>query len=202
MMISPLQAKLLHQLVCIFKPCRVLEIGGFTGYSAIAMGSALSLSSPNAKLISLESNIEHIRLASCYVQKAKLSSVISFIAGSAEDSIEKLHEMQRGKHEMFDFIFLDANKNAYTNYFDLIMRYDLLSDNGIMIVDNVLHWGQVHKEAGYEEAANRQKISKNVRKVASKVHKFNKHVKEDPRVDVVILPLFDGLSIIRKKHVS
>ncbi|CAO3701072.1 unnamed protein product [Rhizopus stolonifer] len=77
------------------------------------------------------------------------------------------------------------------------MKHDLLSDRGIIIADNVLYFGQVHHYGGY--ADENKDASKNIKKMAAKVHLFNEHVAKDPRSELVLLPVFDGLTIIRKK---
>lgn len=109
---------------------------------------------------------------------------------------------------------IDANKSGYIPYFDYIMDHDMLADRGVMIADNgmcimeigedcvthvlqVLFFGQVHRVAGYGEAS--LEASKNILNTAKKAHKFNQHVLSDPRVQVVVLPIFDGVSIIRKR---
>ncbi|KAG0821381.1 hypothetical protein G6F18_012215 [Rhizopus arrhizus] len=97
----------------------------------------------------------------------------------------------------YDFIFLDADKGSYINYYELIMKHNLLSDRGVLVVDNVLFFGQVHGQAGFGHTE--AEVSKNIRKQATKVHNFNAHIAKDPRVELVILPLFDGLTLIRKR---
>jgi caffeoyl-CoA O-methyltransferase len=120
---------------------------------------------------------------------------------------------------------VDADKGGYINYYELIMKHDMLSDHGVIVADNgnlfyhdwlrpkkkvlniqsiiVLYFGQVHKQtATYKEDSNNNiaaEASKNIRKTAAKVHAFNQHVYRDPRVEVVILPVFDGISLIRKQ---
>ncbi|CEP12282.1 hypothetical protein [Parasitella parasitica] len=199
MMVSSLQGKLLHQLVSIFRPQHVLEIGGFTGYSAIAMGSALS---PKATLLSLELDPKCIEFAQTFVNEAQLQDKVKFRQGPAIDSLAYLGQTITSNANKTK---LDADKGGYIQYFDSILKHDLLSEKGILLVDNVLFFGHVYKQAG--QISNQVEIdeekhesaSENINKTALKVHKFNQHVANDHRVESVSLPLFDGLTIIRKK---
>ncbi|KAL9550840.1 hypothetical protein MBANPS3_004547 [Mucor bainieri] len=203
MMVSETQGKLLHQLVSILRPKHVLEIGGFTGYSAIAMGSALT---SKAKLLSLELDPKHIEVAEQFVNQAQLQDKVLFKQGPALDSLTYLGQ-ENPANVQYDLIFLDADKAGYIQYFNAIMEHDLLSDRGVLLVDNVLFFGHVHTQAAdYVSQAskdgdnsNGEEGTKNMRKTALKVHHFNQHVAKDPRVESVMLPVFDGLTIIRKK---
>ncbi|KAI9013869.1 O-methyltransferase-domain-containing protein [Phycomyces nitens] len=194
MMISEIQAKLLHHLVSILRPKKVLEIGTFTGYSAIAMASALG---PNASLITLELDPCHLAVARRFVKEAQLDNKIKFQQGPALESM--LEFMKQTPQPQFDIIFLDADKGGYIKYFDHIMENNLLTENGVIIVDNVLFFGQVHQHAGYEDSEPVQ-VSKNVKKLAKKAYEFNKYVMEDDRVEAVVLPIFDGVTIIRRAN--
>ncbi|OAD73887.1 hypothetical protein PHYBLDRAFT_20432 [Phycomyces blakesleeanus NRRL 1555(-)] len=192
MMISESQAMLLHQLVSILRPKKVLEIGTFTGYSAIAMASALG---PNASLTTLELDPCHLAVARRFVKEARLDKTVEFKQGPALESILEL--VRQTPRPQFDVIFLDADKGGYIKYFNHIMESNLLSDNGVIIADNVLFFGQVHQHAGYDDPETIP-VSKNVKKLAKKAYDFNKYVREDDRVEVVLLPIFDGITIIRK----
>ncbi|KAI9485262.1 MAG: O-methyltransferase-domain-containing protein [Benjaminiella poitrasii] len=194
MMISQTQAKFLHQFIALLRPNRILEIGGFTGYSAIAMGSALQ---PQSKLVSLELDPSHIATAKRFIGMANLQDRIEIKEGPADKSLVAIGE--NPLKTQYDLIFLDADKGGYINYFEIIMKYDLLSNNGVIVADNVLYQSQVHKEAGYEKDELDIKASKKTKKTALKMLEFNKHIASDPRVEMVILPVFDGLSFIRKK---
>ncbi|OBZ90811.1 O-methyltransferase MdmC [Choanephora cucurbitarum] len=194
MMVSQVQSKFLKDLVAMLRPNRVLEIGGFTGYSAVAMASALR---PNSKITSLELEEKHIEVARRHVASANIQNLIEFRQGPA---LESLHELAKEKVQ-YDFIFMDADKGGYVRYFDAIMEHDMLSEQGVLLVDNVLFFGQVHKlvpecnvtKDTYAEG------SKNTKKMAAKVHHFNEHVANDSRVECTILPIFDGITVIRKK---
>ncbi|KAG0941695.1 hypothetical protein G6F30_006105 [Rhizopus arrhizus] len=192
MMITSLQGKLMCQLIKLFRPRNVLEIGGFTGYSAIAMGSGLP---SKAKLTSLELNEKHAKVAEEYIRLAKLQNKIEIKVGPASESIGGVNNKAPGGDN--ELMFFDADKGSYINYYELIMKHNLLSDRGVLVVDNVLFFGQVHGQAGFGHTE--AEVSKNIRKQATKVHNFNAHIAKDPRVELVILPLFDGLTLIRKR---
>ncbi|KAI8888553.1 S-adenosyl-L-methionine-dependent methyltransferase [Backusella circina FSU 941] len=192
MMVGPSQALFLHHLVKMLRPTQILEIGGFTGASAVAMGSALPL---KGHLLSLELDPEPFEIAKRNVEASVLNEKIKFQLGPALDSMVEL--TKQTPKPQYDLIFLDANKGAYIKYYDMIMENDLLSDNGVLVADNVLLYGQVHREAGYNDPQELE-ASKNIKRMARKLDAFNKHVFEDPRSEVVVLPLYDGVSIIRK----
>ncbi|CAO3624239.1 unnamed protein product [Cunninghamella blakesleeana] len=197
MMNNKTSAKFLSQWIHILKAKKVLEIGTFTGYSAIAMASALNEINSNNEdhhLYSLENDPAPLKLAEKHLKEAQLSDLVTLMEGDAKGSLLSLVELNL----KFDLIFLDADKGGYINYFDIIIDNDLLADNGVLLVDNSLYFGQVHRESGYDEP---QTIppSANIIKTGRKVASFNKHVINDPRVHVVMLPLFDGISIIQKK---
>ncbi|KAI8339506.1 O-methyltransferase-domain-containing protein [Chlamydoabsidia padenii] len=191
MMNSKTATLLLRQWISLFRPHRVLEIGTFTGYSTIAMASGLG---PDSHLISLEKDPAPLLLAERYLARAGLSDKVTFLQGDALESLLTLAKDQ----VQFDVIFLDADKGGYIKYYDTILDNNMLSDNGTLLVDNVLYFGQVHRVAGYHEDQPTP-ASKNINRVARKLDAFNKHVKQDERVQSVILPLFDGLTVIKKK---
>ncbi|KAI8068054.1 O-methyltransferase-domain-containing protein [Gongronella butleri] len=188
MMSSTAAAMFLRQWCFVARPRSVLEIGTFTGVSTLAMASALS---PDARLVSLEKDPEPLALASKYIEKMGHASSVTFMQGAAEDSLRQLAEQKQS----FDFIFLDADKGGYISYLDHVLNNDMLAEHGSMLVDNVLYWGQVHRLAGGYEDDNVQ-ASKNIRRMARKVHAFNEHVKREPRVQASMLPVFDGFTIL------
>ncbi|KAI9264938.1 O-methyltransferase [Phascolomyces articulosus] len=205
-MTTETQRKLLYQLVKLFRSSRVLEIGTFTGVSTITMASALpTLSSsiiPNdangnsSKLISLEIDPKAMNIARKHIQKLKdLDDRVELILGLAMESLKRITKERPG--EQYDFIFIDADKGGYISYFDFIMDNNLLSDNGVIIADNVLFYGQVHRQAGYADMKPIN-FKRDIPGMAKQIHQFNEHVLNDKRVQVVILPLFDGVSIITK----
>ncbi|KAG2220978.1 hypothetical protein INT45_006511 [Circinella minor] len=209
-MTTETERKLLFQLIKIFRCSHVLEIGTFTGVATIAMASALSScsslsssgenngdnSSSRGKVITLEMDPKAMSIAQKHAKKLKyLNDRIDFVLGPAMESLVRITKEQPNKQ--YDLIFIDANKDGYTSYFDFIMDNHLLSDNGLIIADNALYYGQVHRQAGYDDIKlfnSRPDIPGH----AKNIHEFNQHVLKDKRVQVVILPLFDGISIITK----
>ncbi|KAG1492969.1 hypothetical protein G6F46_009433 [Rhizopus delemar] len=194
MLMGNLQSKFMCQLIKFFKPKNILEIGGFTGCSAIAMGSCLP---PNAKLMTLELDAQCVKVAREYIEMAQLQDKVFVKEGPGLNSLDDL--IKESPSLKYDFIFLDADKGNYKNYYELIMKHGLLSDHGVLIADNTLFYGLVHRHVGFEKEIDPQLgIPKSKKEEAAKVHDFNEFVSNDPRVRVLMLPLFDGLSIIYK----
>ncbi|KAI9491074.1 O-methyltransferase-domain-containing protein [Zychaea mexicana] len=195
MMVPETQGSLLHQLVKLFGAQRILEIGTFTGSSTLAMASALK---PSDKLVTLERDPKPQEVAKRYIHQLNLEDRVDMRLGKAMESLIAIAKEE--PRPQYDMVFIDADKKGYIPYYDFIIDNDLLSDRGLIIADNVLFFGQVHRIAGYEDD-NPVEASKNVRKIAKYAHDFNKHVLQDSRVQVVVLPLFDGVSIISKTKV-
>ena len=177
MQISISQCHFLHFIIKIIKPKNILEIGTFTGLSALTMGLALD---ENSKLTSLDKNKETSDVAMSFFKKAKINNKINLLINSAIVSLENLYNQKK----KFDFIFIDADKENYINYFNKSLN--ILNDNGIIVVDNVLWYGDV---------ANQNKNDR----LTLKIREFNKFIKDDNRIESLILPIGDGLSVCRKK---
>jgi caffeoyl-CoA O-methyltransferase len=173
MLSGHLQGCFLSFLTHIYRPLHVLEIGTFTGYSAICMAKALP---ENGKLISIDCNEEIESIARKYFKLAGLDHKIDFRIGDAKLIISELNVN-------FDMVFIDADKRAYSQYYDLV--FDKLNKGGIIIADNVLWSGKV-----IDPNANDGDT------IAIKA--FNEKVKNDARVSCILLPLRDGLMLIRK----
>ncbi len=175
MLSGHLQGQVLTMLSKMVQPHRILEIGTYTGYSAICLAKGLA---ENGKLITIEADDELGDIAGRYFKKSGLQDKIVPLCGYALDIIPSLNET-------FDLIFLDADKREYIAYYNLL--FDKLRPGGYILADNTLWSGKVLKplEAGDEQTAG--------------VVAFNKMVKTDSRVEKVILPLRDGLTLIRKK---
>lgn len=191
MMVSETQAKLLNQFVGLVNAKNVLEIGVFTGYSALAQAAALP---SDGKLIALDVDKDTMAIARRFLDKAQLLDKVELRLGPAAESIENI--IQENPKQKFDFIFVDADKSSYITYYNLIMDNNLLSDHGAMICDNVLRQGKVICAAGYEEGTFPE--SDLGHEDIKAVHAFNEHVSKDTRVQAVILPFSDGMTIIRK----
>lgn len=166
---------LLHHFVLMIKPQRVLELGVFTGYSSICIASALE---EGARLDSIEINDELEDLIREGFERAGVSGKTRLMFGDAKEVMDTLEEQ-------YDLIYIDANKREYIAYYQTAM--DLLRPGGHIIADNVLWDGKVYEEEPPRDAQTRGIMA------------FNDLVAGDPRVDSFILPLRDGLNIIRKK---
>ena len=154
----------------------ILEIGTFTGYSALTMGLALP---KHGNIICLDINKETSEIAKNFFKKANLDKKIKIILGPAINTLKKLKENKR----MFDMIFIDGDKENYKNYYDLSL--ELVKKNGFILVDNVLWHGDVADP------------NKNDR-LTNIIREFNSFIKKDDRVEKTILPLGDGVTICRK----
>lgn len=175
MLSGHMQGAFLSMISQMLRPKTILEIGTYTGYSAIALAKGLQ---ENGKLYTLEFNEEHEIMAKSYFEKAGLTENIEFILGDATKIIPTL------KNE-WDLVFIDADKNNYGLYYDLII--DNVPSGGIIIADNVLWSGKVLMDDS--------KLDEDTKAIKA----FNKKVMDDERVENMILPFRDGLSLIRKK---
>ena len=176
MQISVTQGYFLQLIIKLNNIRNVLEIGTFTGYSALTM--ALSLPK-DGTVICLDKNKDTSTNAEDYFKKANLDNKIKIIVNNALKSMENL----LNEKNKFDLIFIDADKENYKNYYNL--SYQLLNNNGLIIIDNVLWKGEVSK------------LDKNDR-LTNVIRDFNKFVRNDDRVEKTILPLGDGITICRK----
>lgn len=161
---------------------RVLEIGLFTGYSALAMAEALP---EDGILIACEIDAYAARFAKDCFAKSAHSHKIQIELGPAIDSMQKLADAK----ESFDFVFIDADKDGYIDYLNLLIESSLLAPNGLICVDNTLMQGQPYMPG--EPTANGRAIAH-----------FNKAVAEDTRVQQVLLPIRDGITLIRRSYAS
>ena len=176
MQISVTQGYFLQLIIKLYNVKKVLEIGTFTGYSALTM--ALSL--PQEGTITfLDKNKETSNNAEVYFKKANLENKIKIVLDNALESIKNLIN----KKNTFDLIFIDADKENYINYYNL--SYQLLNKGGLMIIDNVLWKGEVSNS------------DKNDR-LTTVIKNFNSFVNEDEGVEKTILPLGYGLTICKK----
>ena len=174
MLSGSVQGKFLEMISRMIRPDRILEIGTFTGYSAISLARGLS---ENGKLITLEINEEMKTFISEYVEKSGLNDKIELIIGNALEIIPDLNEE-------FDLVFIDADKEQYIDYYELVIKK--LKQGGFILADNVLWGGKV-----LESNTMSDKETKGIKA-------FNEHVKNDDRVEQVMLSVRDGLMLIRK----
>jgi predicted O-methyltransferase YrrM len=176
MQISEIQALFLQFLIKVNNVNSCLEVGTFTGFSALSMALALPI---DGKLVALDRDKKIIDIAKSFFKKVEIENKISIIIGDAINSLKSLLRV----NSVFDLIFIDADKNNYINYFDFAIK--LVKRNGIIIFDNVLWHGDVAKE----EIVDNQ---------TEEMRKFNDYVKNDKKTEKTILPLGDGLTICRK----
>lgn len=175
MLSGPLQGALLTILTKLLRPKRILEIGTFTGYSALCFAEGLQ---EGAELHTIELDEGLRDIDTRYFDQSPHRSKIHQHFGRAQDIIPNLQAP-------FDLVFLDADKKGYANYFDLCLP--LMPSGGLLLADNVLFHGEVLLPESEQPP------------IARAIHQFNQHVAADPRVECVILPLRDGLSLIRKR---
>ena len=173
MLSGKVQGQFLKFISQMLQPERVLEIGTFTGYAAICLAEGLTV---NGKLFTIDINEELEAIVKTHVEKAGLQNKIIQIIGNAAQEIQQLDET-------FDLVFIDADKQNYGLYFDLVI--DKVRTGGIILADNVLWSGKI---------INEQK-DKDTQKLAE----FNDKVQQDNRVENVIVSIRDGIMMIRKK---
>jgi predicted O-methyltransferase YrrM len=173
MLSGHLQGKVLEMLSCMIRPKRILEIGTFTGYSALCLAKGLT---EDGQLHTIELRKEEATVAKNFFSRSAHSSKIILHEGSALDIIPKLEEV-------WDLVFIDADKPAYISYFNLVLPK--LRKNGFIFADNIFFHGQVFAE-------------KITGKNAQGIQAFNEYVEQRTDIEKVILTLRDGLFLIRK----
>ena len=167
------QGRVLSMLSHMIGPQVILEIGTYLGYSALCLAEGLA---DGGKVITLDIQEDTNAVARSFVEKTEYKDKIEFILGQAVDIIPNLIET-------FDLVFIDADKPNYSNYYDLV--FDKVRTGGFIIADNVLWSGRV--------------LENNKDENTQALHDFNQMVLADERVENVMLPIRDGLMIIRKK---
>lgn len=180
MLVGPLEAALLQLLVRATAARRILEIGTFTGYSALAMAEALP---QDGALVTCENDAAAADIARRFFARSPHAHKITLRFGPALETLETLP-----LQPPLDFVFLDADKENYVNYYERTLR--MLKPGGIIVADNVLWSGRVlapQPEPDPMPAATRALVQ------------FNEHVRDDARVDCVMIPMRDGVSLIRKR---
>ena len=168
------QGQLLRFLVEMIQPKRILEIGTYTGYSAIALAQGLKT---EGKLITIDVNVELEKMISNFILEAGLSDKIEQITGNALEIIPTITEN-------FDLVFIDADKRNYKNYLDLVLNK--LNSGGYILTDNVLWSGKVTMPKEQMDLDTRM------------INEFNDYVHNHPQLESILLPVRDGLYISRK----
>lgn len=169
------QGRVLSMLSHMIQPENVLEIGTYTGYSALCFAEGLK---EKGRLTTIDVNEELEDFVAAYIEKAGMGDRITQLIGDAIDIIPTLDEQ-------FDIVFIDADKKNYCNYYDLV--FDKVKPGGYIIADNVLWSGKVLED--YDSLDRETKI----------IMDYNQKVHEDDRVQEVLFPIRDGLMIARKK---
>ncbi len=173
MMVGPLEGQFLQMLTHALRPRVILEIGTFTGYSALSMAAALG---PEGRIITCEVNDRHATLARRHIASSRWADRILVEVGPALETIARLEGP-------FDFVFIDADKVSYLNYLEAVIPR--LAPHGLIAVDNTLWGGRVLDET------NRDPETEAIRR-------FNDVVAADPRLVCVVLPIRDGVTLIRR----
>lgn len=174
MLSGHLQGRVLSILSKMINPKNVLEIGTYTGYSALCLAEGLQ---KEGKLITIEKNAELEGRANAYFSESEFENQIEFRLGSALDIIPLLNQK-------FDIVFIDADKPNYLNYYNLV--FDKINSGGFIIADNVLWSGKVVEPLNESDLDTKALVN------------FNTFIQQDIRVENILFPIRDGLMIIRK----
>jgi len=169
------QGRILSMISNLIKPKTILEIGTYTGYSALCLAEGIQ---NNGILHTIDHNEELVEFQKKYFNRSSYKNNIKQHLGNAMDIIESLNEK-------FDLVFIDADKVNYSNYFNVVI--DKMNKGGVILSDNVLWSGKVTETPNPQDADTMALIE------------YNKLLKEDPRIVSVLLPIRDGLTISRVK---
>ena len=172
-----LQGKLLEMLVRMLRPKRVLEIGTFTGYSGLSIARGLY---DDAVLDTIEVDDELEEIAAKYFEASEYGHRIRQHVGSALEVVPQLGEV-------YDMVFIDGDKREYPAYYNMLMEGGYVRSGSFMLADNILWYGKVAEPIAHND------------KHTEAIVEFNRMVVEDDRVDNVIVPIRDGINLIRVK---
>ncbi len=175
MLSGHLQGRVLAMLSKMIRPKKILEIGTYTGYSAICLAEGLT---EDGKLITIDVNAELETMVRRYLKEARVESKIDFRIGEAMKIIPQLNEV-------FDLVFIDADKENYSNYYDL--SFEKVRTGGYIIADNVLWSGKILDVPAKMDSDTKA------------LYNYSMKINSDRRVENVLLPIRDGLMIARKK---
>ena len=169
------QGRFLSMISQMIRPKNVLEIGTYTGYSAFCLLEGVQ---EEGKITTIDCNLELEDFVRSYIEKSNCQSKIKYILGDGMDVIPLLNDI-------YDLVFIDADKDNYLNYYELV--FDKVSSGGYILADNVLWSGKVIDEKSFND------------KDTKAIMEFNRYVQQDIRVENILLPIRDGLMLIRKK---
>lgn len=175
MLSGHLQGRFLSFISKLQQPKLIVEIGTYTGYSALCLAEGLA---KNGKLISIDVNEETSAFAKSFIAKTEYANKIELVLTDAKDFISTINDA-------IDLVFIDADKKNYLAYYHLVI--DKLNKGGLIIADNVLWSGKITMP---EKDMDRETLA---------LHQFNQFVQQDTRVENMLLPIRDGLMIVRKK---
>lgn len=170
------QGRLLSFISKLVKPHRILEIGTYTGYSALCLAEGLG---DEGRLDTIEINEELIHMHQKHLHQSQYANQIRVLYG---DALKVLPQLK----ESYDLVFIDAKKALYNSYLDLVLP--LMSKNGLLLADNILWSGKVVEEVADNDKATNELLA------------FNKRLHEDANFESIILPVRDGLSLHRKRN--
>jgi caffeoyl-CoA O-methyltransferase len=179
MQISPEQGQFMALLIELMGAKKTLDIGTFTGYSALVVALALP---PQGKVITCDVSVEWTTIAKPFWEKAGVANKIDLKLGPALETLQNL--LDNGEANTFDFAFIDADKGNYSEYYDKSLA--LLRPGGLIAIDNVLWEGKVADVHDHD-------------KKTEAIRALNKKVKQDERVSISMLPIGDGLTLARKR---
>ena len=182
MLSGHIQGRVLSMLSQMIQPKRILELGTFTGYSALCLAEGLT---EDGRLITIEHNDELEDMIRRNLALSPLGEKVELVIGDAKEELRRLGD-EAMRQEFFDLVFIDADKKEYCDYLDLVLP--LMREGGWILADNTLWDGHII-ESAYDK--DKQTVS---------LRAFNDKVMQDERLEEVILPLRDGLTIIRVKR--
>jgi len=177
MMVGTLEGRFLAAVVAMLRPARVLEIGTFTGYSALSMAEALP---PGGHIVTCDISEEHVAIAREHIAASPYADRIEIRVGPAIETVAALDGP-------FDLVFIDADKQGYLGYYEAVLPK--LAPDGVILADNVLWSGRLVDPPTADEDGSTRAL-----------REFNDHVVADERVEVVMLTVRDGVSLIRRRR--
>ena len=180
MQIAPEQGQFMQMLVRLSGARRAIEVGVFTGYSSLAVMLAMP---PDGRLLALDVSEEYTSIARRHWQAAGVADRIELVIAPAKDTLDE--RIAAGEANRYDFAFIDADKTGYLSYYERLMK--LLRPGGLIVVDNTL-WGGEVANPGNRDADT----------VA--LREFNDVLHKDPRIELALLPVGDGLTLARRRE--